>query len=177
MLIPSHDSEEGPYTQEIANIGAITSPRGRACRSRRQRPISLGCPSMATEEIGTRQHFKVQGSDPWPYNRPHASADAGHTTPANADLLRRLARPEVGCYVRARLPVTPLNCGFIMSKLEEALRTIVREELCNALVTPPGDRIWKKADWEIYRAVGMIPYGRVVSYTECGPHGRAPPRP
>ena len=64
-----------------------------------------------------------------------------------------------------------------MSKLEEALRTIVREELCNALVIPPGDRIWKKADWEIYRAVGMIPYGRVVSYTDVARMaGRRPAR-
>ena len=39
------------------------------------------------------------------------------------------------------------------------------------------ERVWKKADWEIYRAVGMIPYGRVVSYTDVGPvwQGATPP--
>lgn len=64
-----------------------------------------------------------------------------------------------------------------MSKLEEALRAIVREELCNALVTPPGDKTWKKADWEIYRAVGVIPYGRVVSFTDVARMvGRRPAR-
>ncbi|MDE0602826.1 MAG: MGMT family protein [bacterium] len=64
-----------------------------------------------------------------------------------------------------------------MSKLEEAVRAIVREEIRNALVTPPGDRIWKKSDWELYRVVGMIPYGRVVSFTDVARMaGRRPAR-
>ena len=64
-----------------------------------------------------------------------------------------------------------------MSKIEEVLRAIVREELRNALVTPPGDRIWKKSDWEIYRVVGMIPYGRVVSFADVARMaGRHPAR-
>lgn len=64
-----------------------------------------------------------------------------------------------------------------MSKLEEALRTIVREEIRNALVTPPGDKIWTRSDWEVYRAVGMIPYGRVVSFTDVARMaGRHPAR-
>ncbi|MYB06594.1 MAG: MGMT family protein [Gemmatimonadetes bacterium] len=64
-----------------------------------------------------------------------------------------------------------------MSKLEEIIRAIVREELRNALVTPPGDRIWKESDWEVYRVVGMIPYGRVVSYTDVARMaGRHPAR-
>lgn len=64
-----------------------------------------------------------------------------------------------------------------MSKLEEALRAVVREEIRNALVTPPGDKMWKKSDWEVYRAVGLIPYGRVVSYTDVARMaGRQPAR-
>ena len=64
-----------------------------------------------------------------------------------------------------------------MSKLEEALRAVVREEIRNALVTPPGDKIWQKSDWEVYRAVGLIPYGRVVSFTDVARMaGRHPAR-
>ena len=64
-----------------------------------------------------------------------------------------------------------------MSSLEELLRAIVREEICNALVTPPGDKTWNKADWEIYRVVGIIPYGRVVSFTDVARMaGRSPAR-
>ena len=51
-----------------------------------------------------------------------------------------------------------------MSKLEEVLRGIVREELCNALVHPPSGKEWSESQRDIYRAVALIPYGRVASY-------------
>ena len=51
-----------------------------------------------------------------------------------------------------------------MSKLEEVLRAIVREELCNALVHPPSGKEWSESQRDIYRAVALIPYGRVASY-------------
>lgn len=45
-----------------------------------------------------------------------------------------------------------------------ALRDIIREEISRALLKPPEGEKWPEFYWNVYRAVWMIPYGRVASY-------------
>lgn len=44
------------------------------------------------------------------------------------------------------------------------LRDIIREEICRAVLKPPEGKEWTSFQWDVYRAVWMIPYGQVASY-------------
>lgn len=61
----------------------------------------------------------------------------------------------------------------IEHQLARTIREIVRDEIRRHAVLPPPGEEWTPFKRAVYDAVFMIPYGKVASFSRCGPQVRA----